>query len=128
MLLYIAIGGGLGALVRFAVGGWVTTWAGVGYPWGTFAVNVVGSTLLGWLMSPDVRLPRRELRPLLTTGFCGGFTTFSTFDYEVLVLIREGRGVLAVTYAAASVLLCLAGVAAGLALARRTAVAGGARA
>lgn len=139
MILYIAAGGALGALARFVVGGWVTTWAGVGFPWGTFAVNVTGSALLGWVLAPmlaSLLTPSRRapadvdgpgaavqraglsprMRALLGAGFCGGFTTFSTFDFEMLVLLQRGEYAIAATYATASVLLCIAAVAAGLRL------------
>jgi fluoride exporter len=116
--LHIAIGGGAGALARFAISGWVTTWAGVGFPWGTFAVNLAGSAVLGLLLG---RLAQRRLSPQLraglTIGFCGGFTTFSTFDYEAYVLLEQGEYGTTVLYFAASVLACVAGVALGLAAA-----------
>jgi fluoride exporter len=115
MLLSIAAGGGVGALARFAVGGWVTTWAGAAFPWPTFLVNVAGSALLGFLIR---RSPAAGARPTLsaglTTGFCGGFTTFSTFDYETLLLLQAGRYARAVAYAGASVAACVVGVALGL--------------
>jgi fluoride exporter len=119
LYLYIALGGGLGALARFALGGWVVTWAGGGFPWGTFAANALGSALLGLLSFTLPRLPvTARARALLTVGFCGGFTTFSTFDFEMLVLLQEGRHLLAAGYAGASVLVCVAAVASGLAAGR----------
>ncbi|CAN5861843.1 fluoride efflux transporter CrcB [soil metagenome] len=115
--LYVALGGALGALARFAIGGWVTTWAGPGFPWGTFVINVSGSLLLGFLMrvlpSPAAS---SEARALLTVGLCGGFTTFSTFDFETLVLLQERLYGLAALYSLGSVLTCLAGVFAGMSL------------
>jgi fluoride exporter len=111
----IALGGGLGALSRFAIGGWVTTWAGVAFPWATFSINVLGSLLLGLLLAV---LPRPADAPalhgFLTVGFCGGFTTFSTFDYEILALLLAGTVLPAIIYAAISAGACLAGLSAGL--------------
>jgi fluoride exporter len=118
MLLYIAVGGGLGALARFAAGAWMSTWAGTAFPWPTFAINVLGSALLGFL---NGSLPRLTVSPdtrgLLTIGLCGGFTTFSTFDLETLRLLEHGRHLAAAAYSAGSVTACLVGVFAGLRLA-----------
>lgn len=118
MQVYVALGGGLGALARFALGGWVTTWAGVGFPWPTFAINVLGSALLGFLNGRFTRVGTSpETRAFLTIGLCGGFTTFSTFDYETLTLIQQGRMLLAAGYSASSVFSCITGVATGMWLA-----------
>jgi fluoride exporter len=118
--LFIGIGGGIGALARFALGGWVTTWAGVGFPWGTFAVNVLGSAVLGLLNGVFPRLtPSVHWRAFLTVGLCGGFTTFSTFDYEMLVLLQQEQFLLAALYSGSTVLTCIGGVVGGTVLARR---------
>ncbi len=113
MVLYLAIGGGIGALARFALGGWVVSWAGGGYPWATFAINVLGSSLLGFF---NHSLPgiSSDTRAFLTIGLCGGFTTFSTFDYEMLVLLQQEQYLLAVTYSVGSVVACMGGVAGGM--------------
>jgi fluoride exporter len=112
--LYVGIGGALGALARFGIGGWLTTWAAAGFPWGTFAVNVLGSTLLG-LFSGGLLTARAspEVRALLSVGLCGGFTTFSTFDHETLVLLQQQQLGIAAVYALGSVLCCIAGVMGG---------------
>ncbi|RME38193.1 MAG: fluoride efflux transporter CrcB [Deltaproteobacteria bacterium] len=91
-LLYISVFGGLGCLSRYLVSGWVYALAGRALPWGTLAVNVLGSFLLGFLMESGLRtsfLPA-DIRVGLTTGFMGGFTTFSTFSYETVRLLEEG--------------------------------------
>jgi fluoride exporter len=120
MNLWISIGGGIGAMARFGLSGWVTTWAHAGFPWGTFVVNVTGSTVLGFAHGAlSTRPGSSRARAFLTTGLCGGFTTFSTFDFEILALLADGHYSTAVSYAAASVLVCVAGVAAGLRLAGR---------
>jgi fluoride exporter len=119
-LPWIALGGALGALGRFGLSGWVTTWASGGFPWGTFAANVLGSLALGVILRGvrDVE-ERPAARGFLVTGLCGGFTTFSTFDYEVLALVRGGHLLLAGVYATASVVVCVAGVLLGMRAAQR---------
>lgn len=115
LYLFIALGGTFGALARFAIGGWVAGRTGEHFPWATLLVNLLGSVLLGWLMR---MLPAwnvaPELRALLTVGFCGSFTTFSTFGYETAVLLQRGAYTTAATYMAGSVGLGLLGVFFGL--------------
>ena len=118
MGLWISVGGGIGAMARFALSGWVTTWAYAGFPWGTFLVNVSGSLLLGFLhraLPPATTSPRT--RGFLTIGLCGGYTTFSTFDFETFSLLDEGSYALAAAYSLGSVATCIAGVLAGIGLA-----------
>ncbi|HEX7242479.1 MAG TPA: fluoride efflux transporter CrcB [Longimicrobiaceae bacterium] len=119
-LLWVALGGAAGALARFGVGSWAGPWDGTRFPWATFGINLAGSLLLGFLLSA---LPGRpgetELRLLLGVGFCGAFTTFSTFGWETVLLLRGGAPATALAYAAGSVLLSVAGVAAGTWLAAR---------
>ena len=93
---------------------------GSAFPWGTLLINVTGSILLGFIMHYALSTPgvSVELRVLLTTGFCGGYTTFSTYSYETATLIEDGQLGRAGTYALASVLLALAGTFGGFALAR----------
>jgi CrcB protein len=86
-----------------------------GWPWATFVVNLLGAFLLGWLV---VRFsPAFRWRPLLTTGLCGGLTTFSTMQVELLTMLEAGHLGIAVGYAAASLLGGLLGVTAGSAMA-----------
>src|SRR5258708_24902536 len=91
------------------------------FPWGTLTVNVVGCTFIGWfatLTGPDGRmLAGSSLRIFVMTGFCGGFTTFSTFGLETLNLARGGQWIKATVNALASLLFCLVGVWLGHALA-----------
>ncbi len=118
MGLWISVGGGIGAMARFALSGWVTTWAYAGFPWATFLVNVSGSFLLGFLhraLPPATASPRA--RGFLTIGLCGGYTTFSTFDFETFSLLNEGRYALAATYSLGSVATCIAGVFIGIGIA-----------
>jgi CrcB protein len=90
------------------------------FPWGTLVINVTGSLVLGFLMRYALATPgvSVEMRALLTTGFCGGYTTFSTYSYETATLIEDGQLGRAGTYALASVLVALAGTFGGFALAR----------
>jgi CrcB protein len=117
-LLLVALGGALGALARHGAGIAAVRIMGAGFPWGTLAVNVAGSFLIGLL---SVWLAARglgRLSPLLLTGFLGGFTTFSAFSLDALRLWEAGEALPAAVYVAASVGLSLVAVAAGVALAR----------
>lgn len=117
-LFAVAAGGAAGATARFLVG----TMAGPlgAYPWGTFAVNVIGSFLLG-LFAGLMALswnPAPELRAFLTVGLLGGFTTFSAFSLDVVLLAERGRLELAAAYLASTVICSVGGLAGGLRLAR----------
>ncbi len=116
----IFLGGALGALVRAGVAEALPD-PGVGWPWATFLVNVLGAALLGYWFSV---LPHTQYRrPLLTTGFCGALTTFSTVQVELVEMIEAGRIGLACAYLAASLAAGLAGAQVATALARRAEVA-----
>jgi CrcB protein len=115
------MGGGTGAALRYAVGLWVDARTGPGFPWGTFAVNISGCFAIGVLatladehawISPTARL-------LLVPGLVGGFTTLSTFGMETWQLVEDGRGMLAVANAAASLAAGVAAVIAGVQLTRQ---------
>jgi CrcB protein len=85
----------------------------VRFPWATFFINVSGSLILGWVAATflDDRNPNlRKWHLLLGTGFCGGFTTFSTFSYETMLLFLQGKRSLAILYSFGSVALGLLGV------------------
>ncbi|TYO98271.1 camphor resistance protein CrcB [Geothermobacter ehrlichii] len=120
-LLYITVFGGLGCLSRYLVSGWVYALAGRALPWGTLAVNVVGSLLLGFLMESGLRstLIPAEIRMGLTTGFMGGFTTFSTFSYETVRLLEEGSWLQAGANMALNLAVCVASALFGIWLARQ---------
>jgi CrcB protein len=126
-LAYVALGGALGALARYGISGWVYDRLGENFPWGTIVVNLVGCLALGvsirWL---QVTAVAPEVRPFLTIGLLGAFTTFSTFSYETVALVQEGQWLRAGLYVAGSVVLGLIGVVAGMALATTLARAGGA--
>lgn len=109
MIWYVAVGSALGGAGRYLVTGWVQRAADSGFPLGTLTVNVVGSLLVGFLLRYSLDLPgiTAEIRVMLTIGFCGGFTTFSTFSYETMALLQEGQWTRAVGYIAGSVVLSL---------------------
>jgi CrcB protein len=119
-LLAIFVGGALGAGVRTGLSELAPTHPGQ-WPWATFAVNLVGCLLLGYFVTRlQERLPVTAYRrPFLGTGLCGGLTTFSTFQLELLRMIDRGDLVLAVAYGAASLLAGFAGVMIGTATVRR---------
>jgi len=116
--LVIGIGGAFGAVSRYVASGWVQTVTGAFFPWGTMAVNVAGSLVLGfvmvWLQSTT---SSAELRDLITIGFLGSFTTFSTFSYETVAMLRDGEWWRAGGYTAGSVVLGLLAVTLGAFLA-----------
>ncbi len=120
--LAIMLGGGAGAGLRHGVNMLAARWLGHGgFPFGTLAINIVGSLLIGMLVVLfEQRLAAVPMlwRSALVTGVLGGFTTFSAFSLETLLLIERGNWGGASLYALASVLLSLAACAAGLWLAR----------
>lgn len=115
----IAVGGALGTLARYVLERAMVP-APTGFPWATFAANVVGSFILAVVVTLALeRWPGdRVLRPLVAVGFCGGFTTFSTFAVEVDQRVRAGHTGVAAVYTAASLLAGVAAVLAGAALGR----------
>ena len=117
-LLLVALGGALGAVARYLTGLAALRLIGPGFPWGTLAVNVAGSFAMGLLAVTLAHWGQTRLAPLLMTGFLGGFTTFSAFSLDALTLWERGDALLAAAYVAASVILSLAAIFAGLTLAR----------
>lgn len=115
--LLVVLGAAVGAPLRYATDRLVQSRHGSAFPWGTFAVNVVGSFVLGLVLGSTTS---PAVVALVGTGFCGALTTYSTFGYETVVLASGGRRLLAVLNAIGSVLAALA--AAGLGLAAGVAV------
>jgi CrcB protein len=115
----IGVGGALGTVARYGVDRAVASPA-LGFPWDTFTVNVTGSLILGLLVTAVTERwpPTRYVRPFAAIGFCGGFTTFSTFVVEVDRLGQHGQVGTAVTYLLVSLVAGLAAAALGIGLAR----------
>ena len=116
-LLLVAAGGALGSVVRWRVGQALAV-ASRDFPWGTLAVNVAGSLVLGLVFARWPAGRPSAWRLLLGVGFCGGFTTFSTFGVETVALAQRGLGERAAVYALGSVALGAIAVLLGLALGR----------
>lgn len=120
MIWYVAVGGTLGSVARFVLSGLIQqSTAGV-FPLGTPLSNITGSFLPALLMEYALATPAasREVRAMLTTGFCGGYTTFSTFSYEATRLMQEGDYRRAGLYVALSVAASVGGAIAGFGVAR----------
>jgi len=98
-----------GGLTRFYLSGWVYSLLGRAFPYGTFVVNIIGAYLIGLIMEIGMRstfIPD-TVRLGLTVGFLGGLTTFSTFSYETLSLLEDGRFLVAFANIMASIAVCL---------------------
>lgn len=119
-ILAIAGGGAVGAVARFLVSTGVYRLLGRDFPWGTLAVNVLGSFGMGLLfvLLLERSLVSAELRAAILIGFLGSFTTFSTFSLETLTLVEQGEALRALLNVALSVLLCVAACWAGIIAAR----------
>jgi CrcB protein len=114
-VLFISLGAVVGANARYLVGLWAAQRFGVAFPYGTFVINLTGRFLIAlfpaFLAERVVDEPAWRL--LLATGFCGSYTTFSTYSYEAVALIREGSYDLAAVYMLGSAALGLAAIVAG---------------
>lgn len=112
--LVIALGSALGGMARYGCSSLLARAIGETFPWGTLAVNVVGSFIIGIftaLTGPDGRvLVAPDARLFVTVGFCGGFTTFSSFSVQTLGLVRSGEFAAAGVNAGLSLLLCMISV------------------
>lgn len=114
--LLIAVGGAVGSVLRYLLGGAVQRQSGSGFPLGTMMVNVSGCFLIGILVRQFLNMQlSSEMRAFLIVGFCGGFTTFSTFSAETVGLIEGGEYGRAVSYAVLSLALCVGATFAGMA-------------
>ncbi len=116
----VAVGGAIGSMARLAVGTAIQQRVGTGFPLGTLVINITGSLLLGFLISIALNTPAvtPAFRAFLTTGVCGGYTTFSAFSYDAVVLIDEGAYGRAALYALASVTLAILGALVGISAGR----------
>ncbi len=116
----IAVGAAAGGVSRFYLTMAVQQRLGPSFPWGTLLINITGSLLLGFLIRYALATPAvsMEVRAMLTTGFCGGYTTFSSYSYESAVLIEEGQFSRAALYSISSMVLALLATFCGFLLAR----------
>ncbi|MFL6193460.1 MAG: fluoride efflux transporter CrcB [Thermoanaerobaculia bacterium] len=107
--LWICLGGAAGTGARYLLSGWLLRVAGPGFPWGTLAANVIGSFLLAVIVEASLatNLVPPALRLALTTGLMGGFTTYSTFNYETLQYLQQSDWLPAAANVAATVAGCL---------------------
>jgi CrcB protein len=115
LLVWVTLGGALGAAARHLLTVASVTLFGEAFPWGTLACNVAGSTAIGWLA---VSLEHESAKAFWMIGVLGGFTTFSSFSLQTWRLVEQDALGLAALYATLSFALCLAGVAFGLVLGR----------
>lgn len=116
LLLYVAAGGAFGSVCRYLLVTWMNSAFGRDFPYGTLAVNLIGSFLMGVLLAIVVgMLPRgRELYLLVGVGALGGFTTFSAFSYDAYILLERQLYLQLFLYVAGSVLIALAAFFAGM--------------
>lgn len=119
-LLAVAAGGALGSVGRYLTMSLVAGWFGTGFPISTLSVNVLGSFIMGVLVETWAVWWSADMlwRSLLAVGVLGGFTTFSTFSLDMVVLLERGESGAAALYAGASVILSVLGLFAGLLLIR----------
>ena len=126
--LYVALGSAVGGVVRWSVGNWVQRLGGglppAVFPVGTLLVNATGSFVLGllsaWLIRPGAGARAEIMWLLVGVGFCGGYTTFSTFSLDTMALLETRGGIAAAVNVVASVSAGLIGVVAGMLLGRTT--------
>jgi len=115
-ITFVFLGGGLGSVLRFLISKWTVNHYAGSFPMGTFLANILACFVLGLIIS--VFGPRFGLeenyRHLWVIGFCGGFSTFSTFSNETLQLFQSNQHIMAISYVLASVLLCILVLMAGL--------------
>ncbi len=119
-LIMVGLGGAAGSMLRYLSQRWVHQLYPHPFPWGTMLVNITGCFLIGvfYSLSERSNVLTPEWRLLLTTGFCGGFTTFSAFTLEGMDLLKENRIGLLLAYIAASVLIGLVATYIGIRIAK----------
>jgi CrcB protein len=120
VIWYVALGSAAGGAARYLLGGWIQDRAGGTFPVQTLLINVTGSLLLGFLQryALESTAISPEVRTLLTIGFCGGYTTFSTFSFETVRMLEDGEWRRAALYIGLSVALSVGAAIAGVAAAR----------
>ncbi len=117
-LLLVFFGGGLGCVTRFILGKWISTLHQHHFPWGTLAANVGACLAVGFFigLADHKQIISPASRIFWVVGFCGGFSTFSTFSVETINLIQQGFTISSFSYVLASVALCMGATFAGLQL------------
>ena len=119
-VLWVGLGGFLGANARYLLGGWIANRLGAEFPYGTYVINVSGSFILGFFLAfaQDRAWVAPSARLLFAVGFVGAYTTFSTFEYESMRLFQDEELLLGAVYLIGSVVSGAAAVIAGFALGR----------
>jgi fluoride exporter len=116
--LLVALGGGIGSVTRYLVSGWFASRFGPAFPYGTFVINITGSFIIGVFLA--FAQQRVSLSPywrlFFAVGFVGGYTTFSTFEYESVRLLQEGEMLLGALYLVGSVVTGAVGAVSGIAV------------
>ena len=115
-LFLVFVGGGLGSIARFSLGKWVNAFHNHHFPLGTLAVNIVACFVLGVIigLADHKQIISPAARLFWTVGFCGGFSTFSTFSNETLYLLQNGFTASLLLYIVLSLILCVATIYGGL--------------
>lgn len=117
-VFFVAVGGAIGSAARYLVGGWFANRFGPSFPYGTFVINVTGSFIIGLFLA--FAHERVSLNPywrlFFAVGVVGGYTTFSTFEYESVRLLQDGEMLLGSVYLVGSVVTGAVGAVAGIAL------------
>ena len=117
-LLLVGLGGGAGSVLRYLCQKWINEYYPATFPWATLVVNILGCLLIGiiYAISEKTSLLSPQIRLMLTAGLCGGFTTFSTFAFENLTLLKSGDVSYLLIYTLASCIIGVAAVFGGISL------------
>lgn len=120
LVMYVALGGAVGAVGRYGLSSLATSIAGFGFPYGTLCVNIIGSLLLGIFIEFSALSwsPSHETRTFVVVGILGSFTTFSMFSLDFISLMTRGETVPALIYMASSVLLSIGAIWLGIMVTR----------
>ena len=114
-VLWVGVGGAVGAITRYMFGLWIAERLGTSFPWGTMVINITGSLLIGLILTvlTDKVVADPAWRLLLVVGFLGGYTTFSSYTFEVLALASAGEWIFALAYVLGSNVIGLLAVVLG---------------
>ncbi len=104
-MIFVGVGGVLGAITRYLLGRWITSKTSIKYPIGTWLINISGSLFLGIIITIYINNPLEWVWLLLGIGFLGSYTTFSTFGYEIFQLLQQGSRGSTITYVVTSIVL-----------------------